>query len=132
MTDTTNVDDIVVYGNRRPHGSSGPYGGSGSGGGGDSGGPHQQEVDPEDPNPPEDPWNPCDTPDKRREKAVDAAAAEAVAEIERLASAAGEDSLNYRERGCYLYLNPDGSVRRGTIFPGPPFAHGGVGMTPLD
>lgn len=44
-----------------------------------------------------------------------------------MARTAGEDGLNYRERGAYLFLNPDGSVSIGPIREGDPFVSGGVG-----
>lgn len=130
MTDTTELPGILVTGNRRPHGSTGGYGGGGGGGANEPTGPQQNEVSPEEPYEPYQ-YDPCDTPQKRLDKAADSAAAEAVAEIARLAAAAGEDGLNYRERGCYLFRQSDGSVVRGPIAEGPPFEFGGVGSTPL-
>ncbi len=110
-------------------GRPGPYGGS-SGGAGDDGGPHQQELDPDGEGggrPPAE--DPCATPEGRLEKAADAAAAQAIALFDQLARSAGEDGLNDRERGAYLFLNSDGSVTLGPISVGDLFDNGGVGTT---
>ena len=123
------LDDVIVVGNRRRSGSTGAFGGGG-GGPGESGGIHQQEVSPDEPDPPYQ-YDPCDTPEKRLEKAADAAAALAAAAIAAAAAAAGEDCLNYRERGCYLFLESDGSVSIGEITEGLPFENGGVGSVGL-
>ncbi len=125
----TEVGEIVVWGNRRPHNSGGSFGGGANGGGrGIEGGVHQEEL-PEDPNPPPPyEYDPCDTVNKRRERAIDAAAARALQEFERRATEAGE-TINTRERGAYLFLNPDGSVSVGPIATGPAFVYGGNGTT---
>lgn len=129
MTDpVSELEEVVVYGNRRSFGSSGGYGVSGGGGGGGANEPpgiHQNEIG-EQEDPPYQ-YDPCDTPEKRLAKATDAAAAQALAEIEGLAAAADEDGLNARERGCYLFRNSDGTVSAGPIAEGPLFEFGGVG-----
>lgn len=73
--------------------------------------------------------DPCATAEGRREKAADAVAAAAVKLFDQAARLSGEDGLNERERGAYLFLNPDGSVTLGPISVGDPFVYGGVGTT---
>ena len=124
----TPVDDVLVLGNRRPAGSTGAFGGGGSAG--NSGGIHENQITPAEPEPPYQ-YDPCDSEEKRQEKAIDAAAAAAAAAIAAAAAAAGEDSLNFRERGCYLFLQPDGTVIVGEITQGLPFENGGVGSVKL-
>lgn len=127
MTDTTTtLSDVVVYGNRRPFGSTGSFGGGGGGGANEPVGPVQNQVNPAEEDPPYQ-YDPCDTPQKRLAKASDAAAAAALAQMAQMAQDAGEDGLNARERGCYLFRNPDGSVSIGPIAEGPLFEFGGVG-----
>lgn len=131
MTDpATDLGEIIVTGNRRPAGTTGPFGGS-AGGAGDGNGPHQRELDPDGEggggHPSMD--DACATAEGRLEKAADSVAAQAVALFDQLARLSGEDGLNYRERGAYLFLNPDGSVTLGPISVGDPFAYGGVGTT---
>lgn len=63
------------------------------------------------------------------ERKIDAAAAAAASYFASLAAAAGEDGLNTRERGAYLFQLPDGSVVLGPISTGPLFENGGTGTT---
>lgn len=129
MTDTTTtVDDVIVVGNRRPARTSAPFGGGSGVGGGKGWDPiEQREIDEE----PEDDGSddPCRTPERRKEKNADAVAAAAVALFAEMAALQGEDGLNYRERGAYLFLNPDGTVSLGPVKEGDPFVSGGVGST---
>ncbi|WP_374273892.1 hypothetical protein [Brevundimonas sp.] len=115
--DVTELDEIVVIGQRRPAGSSGAYGG---GGGRGTGAPDQYEID-DDPNPqPDGPgYDPCATPEGALEWNADAAAAEAVREFQRRAAArTPPETLNTREWGAALFQMPDGSVAVGNITSG--------------
>lgn len=137
MTDPTppsQLDDIVVVGQRRqPNGLFPPASGAGGGGiPGDDGGIHQDELDPDNPGPDPSPPHPCDNPETAVDWNADAAAAEAAKEFARLAAErTPSETLNAREWGCYLYRAADGSIRLGPITWGSPFASGGVGSVTL-
>lgn len=126
MTDTTNLGTIWVVGQRRAPGGTFPPPAGGGGGGGppDIIGvePEEVELNPEPP-----PTHPCDDPATALPWNVDAAAAAAAAEFDRLGRAAGEDGINDRERGAYLFRRGDGSVGFGPlpIAEGPLFSEGG-------
>lgn len=123
MTDPTHeLDEIVVQGQRRRPGGTFPAGPGGGGpGGGNSGGEHQNEVEDPGTQPYEPPPHPCSDPEAALDWNADAAAAEAAEEIARLAALAGEDGLNYRERGAFLFRRSDGSIGVGPIHQSDPF-----------
>lgn len=131
MTDpTTDLGTIWVVGQRRRPGGSFPAGGGSGGGGGipgDDGGIHQDEVDPDGGSPDGSPTDPCLDTVTAQEWNIDAAAAAAAAEFDRLGRAAGEDGINDRERGAFLYRRADGSIGFGPlpIAEGPLFSEGG-------
>jgi len=133
MPDSTAVDDIVVFGNRRPYGGSGGFGGGSNGGGRpgllDGNTEMIQTREEGEPEPPYQ-YDPCDSAAKRREKSIDAAAAAAIADFESRALAASEDGFEVRERGAYLFYNPSTGVTTiGPVKTGDPFENGGVGTT---
>lgn len=133
MTDPTppsELDEIVVQGQRRWPGGTFPAGPGGGGpGGGGGGGEHQNEVEDPGTQPPQPPPpHPCDNPESAEDWNTDAAAAEAAKEFARLAAArTPPETLNDREWGAYLYRAADGSIQIGPIAFGPPFSSGGVG-----
>lgn len=128
MTDPTNPGDIYVIGQRRAPGGSFPGGGGGID---ESTGDVPETELPPDPLDDDMP-NPCAAPSTALEWNADAAAAEAAKEFARLASErAPPETLNNREWGAYLYAQPDGSVRLGTVSFGPEFTAGGVGTVSL-
>lgn len=67
------------------------------------------------------PTNPCENPVTALEWNADAAAAK---EFARLAALAGENGLNYRERGAYMIQRPDGSIGFGPVHTSEPFENG--------
>ena len=100
----------------------------GGGGGDEEGGVHQETELPPDPDDPGGGYeHPCDNPELAQEWNIDAAAAAAAAEFDRLGRAAGGDGVNDRERGAYLYRLADGSIGFGPlpIAEGPLFSEGG-------
>jgi hypothetical protein len=129
----TQVDDIVVRGQRRRPGGSFPA--VPGGGGGDPGGSDgidQDELDPNEPPPPPSPPHACDDPATAVDWNADAAAAEAAKAFARLAAARDPaENLDTREWGAYLYRMADGSVRVGPVSFGNPFGMGGVGGVDL-
>lgn len=135
MTDTapTELDPILVVGQRRqPSGQFPSRGGGGPAGGGE-GGIGVDEPIPEDPtSQPTGRPDPCAAPDTALEWNADAAAAEAAKEFARLASEkTPPETLNTREWGCYLYRASDGSIRMGPPTFGDPFEAGHVGNVQL-
>lgn len=117
MTDTTNLGDIFVVGQRRRPGGAFPSGGGGSGGGGqgENPGDEQNEItDPEYVPPP----NPCDNPEAALEWNADAAAAAAKREFEARAAARGDTGLYSREWHAFIYQASDGSMYLGPVVPG--------------
>ncbi len=132
MTDT--LPDVVVVGQRRPNGSGAAFpsiGSSGGGGGNNPGGIHQNEIE-ENPEDPPAVFNPCADPATAEDWNADAAAAEAAKEFARRAAAAGEDGLNTRERGAFLYRGANGQILIGPITQGTGFTNGGWGTVQLD
>lgn len=121
MTDVTNVEDIAVTGQRREPGKAFPGFGSND--------PDAPVLigDHNDPSaPPTEPdFNPCADPRTALEWNADAAASEAAKEFAQQAAAAGEDGLNYRERGAFIIQRPDDSVGIGPIFQSDPFGPDG-------
>lgn len=117
MTDATNVDDILVVGQRKVDGGTYPTRGGG-GGGGSTGGPQQNEVSPDDPNPPtQSPPDPCSNPDTRREWDADAAVAAKNREFQQ---DAGDPRLDGRERSAVIAYDPvTGRVYSGNMRVGP-------------
>lgn len=123
MTDTTNVDDVVVIGQRkRPDGTFPPAGG---GGGGTGSGIHQNEVSPDDPNPPSQ-SHPCDHPDTAVPWNADAAGAQSADAFMSKAAGVGDTNpqtglptLANREFGRGLARGPNGSVWGNAVTPGP-------------
>lgn len=131
MPDSTILEDVVVFGNRRLPGGS--FGGGSNGGG--PPGPRDgrvirpRTVSPDEPEPPYV-YDPCDSETKKREKSIDAAAAAAVSYFESLAQAANENGFEVRERGAYLFYDPlTGETTLGPVSTGEPFVNGGVGST---
>lgn len=116
MTDVTDLGEIIVVGQGRRRDGTSPSGGSGAGGGGnnDIGAPEQDEVDPGDFTP-DDEQDPCRDPAQALERNINAAAAEAAKEFDRLGRAAGENGINDRERGAFLYRRPDGRIGFGPV-----------------
>ena len=132
MTDTTELDPIIVVGQRRRPGGGFPRGGGGGGGGGSELGDQQLETGEGDTGGGGESLDPCADPETAVEWNADAAAAEAAKEFARLAAARNPpENLNAREWGAYLYRNSDGSIRIGTINFGPAFQAGGVGSVAL-
>lgn len=121
MTDPTppsQLDDIVVVGQRRqPNGLFPPASGAGGGGiPGDDGGIHQDELDPDNPSPDPSPPHPCDNPETALEWNADAAAAEA---LRRFQDDANDPLLDGRERHFVIYRDSTGQIRLGNIAVGP-------------
>lgn len=117
MTDpSVNLGEIVVVGQKRRSDGSFPpaAGGAGGGGGGGEGGIEQDELDPNY-QPPPVPPHPCDDPAEALEFNIDAAAAAGTKEFDRLGKAAGENGINDRERGAYMYRRSDGTIALGPI-----------------
>ncbi|WP_162998056.1 Mov34/MPN/PAD-1 family protein [Brevundimonas lutea] len=122
--DVTELDEIVVIGQRRPAGSSGAYGG---GGGRGTGAPDQYEID-DDPNPqPDGPgYDPCATPEGAAAWNADAAAAKAAQDFMSEAIRAGGNdvgprgpNMRNREWGAFLLKSSGRDIEVGTIIPGP-------------
>lgn len=125
MTQPYQLGDLIVIGQRRDNASTNPF--------------------PERPEPIDGPLpgsdmehelpdqlDPCDDPVKRREWNLDAVAAKAVKEFLRLAALAGEDGLNYRERGAFIYRKADGSFDFGPVTSSVPYQPGTTVVTTLD
>jgi hypothetical protein len=115
MTDPTppsELDEVVVTGQRRKTPAS-PFPGGVGGGGGLSGGANQQELEEEDGLPPDGAGShPCDDPVQRKIWNADAAAAAAAAAlIANAASMNDGSSLSNREFGVNLILGAGGQVQ---------------------
>lgn len=101
----TQVDDIVVVGQRRRNGTMDPF----------PSGPtipdpmppgSHAEITPIDPGE----IHPCDIPAVQEDWNTDAASQVGRRQIESEAAAAGENGLTYRERGFLLLRNPNGGL----------------------
>lgn len=129
------VEDVVVWGNRRPAGGTGGYGGGSNGGAkGEDPGEEQQTDDPEDPNPEQQVYYPCNTPEKRFEKKVDAAAAELFKGLKAFAAAQhpNELGINDREYGAAMWELPSGAIVFGPMTFGPYFTPGGANTVTIN
>lgn len=137
MTDSgppTDLGTIYAVGQRRRPGGLFPPSSGGSGGSSDIPPDEAQETEEDEQAGGGLPLPPCSDPGTALEWNADAAAAEAAKEFARMAAARmPPEDLNTREWSCYLYRAADGSVQRGPITYGDPFANGGVGtVTPSD
>jgi hypothetical protein len=130
MTDTTDLGDIYVVGQRRRPGGTFPPA-SGSGGYSEPPeGPVPIEVEEGEPESPL-PQDPCSDPETALDWSADAAAAEA---LRRMQEDANDPLLDSRERSFVIAKNPvTGQIYLGNISVGLPFA-GEVGfdMTGID
>lgn len=127
----TQVDDIVVKGQRRwPIGQFPVLGGGGGGYGEPPEGPIPIGVGLE-PDPPTS-TDPCADPATAVDWNADAAAAEAAnAFKDRAAARNPAEDLSTREWGAYLYRMSDGSIRVGPVNFGDPFQASGLGSVEL-
>jgi len=122
MTDTgppTQVDDIVVQGQRRRPGGAFPEPFSGTGGGGNEGGGSpaiEDELDTGEGGPFTS-GHPCASPETALEWNTDAAAAQTVKDLLQFARTEHPDEQDFYEReyGAVLWQMPDGSIVRGPM-----------------
>ena len=119
MTDTTNLGEIVVTGQRRRNSSYAFPSPGGSGGGGGTGYDVPLTVS-EDPNPPPPAeFNPCGNATSRKIWNADARAAAAVADLFAKAASLNDGSnLSNREFGANLFADDAGNVCLTAVTPG--------------
>ncbi|RZJ01485.1 MAG: hypothetical protein EON90_02575 [Brevundimonas sp.] len=126
MTDPTNVDDVIVIGQRRENGSMAPFPQRPS-----FTPPNPGDVSEIEPDIGDGQSDPCSDPEKFAEWERDAAAAKAAKDFVTRALADGEpdDRLAVREYGAWLIRMPDGSIGHGPIRRGTDTFDEGDGVT---